>query len=124
MDDEEPVRDVLCRILGRNGYEVECAPDGAGAIALFKRAFDGGRPFSAVFLDLTVPGGVGGKEAVAQIRQIDSRVKAVATSGYSDGPVMAGYRQFGFDDVLPKPWTAGNVVEVVQRILSGGRETG
>ena len=117
MDDEEAIRDILSRILRRFGYDVACASDGAEAVSLFKAAKDEGRGFSAVFLDLTVPGGVGGKEAAARIREIDSAVKAVVSSGYSDGPIMAEYRQFGFDDVLPKPWTASLVSEVVQRVL-------
>lgn len=118
MDDEEPIRDVMKRILTRNNCEVQCASEGEEAIHLFRTAFDSARKFDAVFLDLTVPGGLGGKEAVARIRAIDSGVKAVVSSGYADGPVMAEYQRFGFDDVLPKPWTASKVVEVLNRLFT------
>jgi CheY-like chemotaxis protein len=115
MDDEEAVCDVLARTLGRLGYEVACARHGAEAIALIQEAKAAGRAFDTVLVDLTVPGGMGGKEVAAQLRQIDRSVILIASSGYSDAPVMSEFRRYGFDDVIPKPWTPNRLSEVFQR---------
>jgi PAS domain S-box-containing protein len=115
MDDEEAVRDVLARTLGRLGYEVAGARHGVEAIALYQEAKAAGRAFDAVLVDLTVPGGMGGKEVADQLRQIDRSVTLIASSGYSDAPVMSEFRRYGFDDVIPKPWTPNQLSEVLQR---------
>ena len=86
MDDEEMVREVLGRILSRLGYEVDFASDGSQAIEKFVQAKETDQPFAAVILDLTVPGGMGGKEAMEKLLKIDPQVKAIVSSGYSDDP--------------------------------------
>jgi signal transduction histidine kinase/CheY-like chemotaxis protein len=121
MDDEEAVRKLLMRILRHLGYEVACARDGVEAIALFEKALASGCGFDAALLDLTIPGGMGGLEAGARLREIDPPVKLVASSGYSDAPVMSDYCRYGFDDVIPKPWTPAQVSEVFTRVLSQRR---
>jgi two-component system cell cycle sensor histidine kinase/response regulator CckA len=80
-----------------------------------KEAKAAGRAFDAVLVDLTVPGGMGGKEVADQLRQIDRSVTSIASSGYSDAPVMSEFRRYGFDDVIPKPWTPNQLSEVLQR---------
>ena len=105
MDDEEPIRTVLARALEQYGYEVEEAADGTEAIAKFSAALAAERRFVAVMLDMTVPGGVGGAQAAAELRRIDPSVRTILSSGYAEGGQMADYRQHGFDAVLPKPWT-------------------
>jgi signal transduction histidine kinase/CheY-like chemotaxis protein len=117
MDDEETLRSLLGRILTSLGYETQTARDGAEAIALYEAARESGRGFSAVLLDLTVKGGMGGIEAAAKLREIDSSAKLIVSSGYSAAPVMAEYRKYGFDDVLPKPWTPAQVSEAFRRVL-------
>ena len=75
---------------------------------MYQKARRQGRPFAAVLVDLTVPGGMGGKETAAALRAIDPAVKVIVSSGYSDDPVMADFRSYGFHDVVPKPWTPRN----------------
>jgi len=117
MDDEEALRKLLDRILTRLGYEVETARDGAEAIALYEAAKDSGRGFDAVLLDLTVSGGMGGLEAAARLKELDPSAKLVVSSGYSDAPVMSKFREYGFDDVIPKPWKAAQLSELFRRVL-------
>jgi PAS domain S-box-containing protein len=104
MDDEPMVGEVAQEMLQSLGYEAELATSGQDAIERFRAAEERGEPFVAVILDLTVPGGMGGAEAVRHIKDIRSDVPVVVTSGYADDPVMARYREYGFDAVLPKPF--------------------
>ncbi len=77
MDDEEDIRESLSQILTHFGYEAQFAEDGAAAIKLYKQAQKSGQPFDAVIMDLTVPGGIGGKEAIRKLLEIDPEVKAI-----------------------------------------------
>ncbi len=117
MDDEAPVRELAATLLSRLGYDVECAHDGADAIARYRGARAAGRPFTAVILDLTVADGMGGKEAVRALRDIDAAVVAIVSSGYCDDPIMAEFEQHGFRGVLPKPWTLEQLSDVLARSL-------
>ena len=117
MDDEEALRKLLNHILTRLGYDVQTARDGAEAIALYEAAKDSGRGFDAVLLDLTVSGGMGGIEAAARLKELDPSAKLVVSSGYSDAPVMSKFREYGFDDVIPKPWKATQLSELFGRVL-------
>jgi len=121
MDDEEALRALLYRSLTSLGYEVHSARDGAEAIALCEAAKASGRVFDAVLLDLTVSGGMGGVETAARLRELDPAVKLIVSSGYSDAPVMSKFREYGFDDVIPKPWQAAEVSEVFRRVLLAAR---
>src|SRR5260370_39156204 len=103
MEDEAAVRTLLERLLQHLGYQVECAADGAEAIALYEAAKASGRGFDAVLLDVTVPGGMGGVEAASKLREIDPSAKLIVSSGYSDAPVMSEFRKYHFDAALPKP---------------------
>jgi CheY-like chemotaxis protein len=117
MDDEEALRKLLESVLTNLGYQVQTARDGAEAIALFEKAKSGGRSFDAVLLDLTVSGGMGGIEAAARLKELDPALKLIVSSGYSDAPVMSNFRQYGFDDVIPKPWSVVELSEVFRRVL-------
>jgi CheY-like chemotaxis protein len=86
-------------------------------VRLYRDARTQGRPFDLVLVDLTVPGGMGGREAVGELRALDAGVRAVVSSGYHDDPIMASYREHGFVDVLPKPFTAEILGHVVARNL-------
>jgi signal transduction histidine kinase/ActR/RegA family two-component response regulator len=119
MDDEEALRTLLRRSLTKLGYEVRGARDGAEAIALYEAAQASGQAFDAVLLDLTISGGMGGVETAARLREMDPLVKLIVSSGYSDASVMSRYREYGFDDVIPKPWKAAQVSEVFHRVLAG-----
>ncbi len=120
MDDEEALRKLLEAVLTNLGYEVQTARDGAEAIALCENAKASGRRFDAVLLDLTVSGGMGGIEAAARLKELDPSVKLIVSSGYSDAPVMSDFRKYGFDDVIPKPWTVARS----ERGLPKGARTG
>ena len=118
MDDNEDIRAVAQAILEELGYTVECVADGAEAVGLYMKRQEQGMPFSAVILDLTVPGGVGGKEAVERLLKIDPAVKAVVSSGYSTDPVMANFRERGFSAVLGKPYRPQEMSKVLQELLT------
>lgn len=116
MDDEPSLRDVLKRTLNRLGSEVEVAKNGGEAIKLYEAALKTGQPFDIVFLDLTVPGGMGGKQTVVYLRELDPQVKAVVCSGYSSDPIMSNYQEYGFWDVLTKPFQIEELVKVLKRV--------
>ena len=121
MDDEEALRKVLAQILQRLGYEVVSAREGAEAIELYQSAKDAGHRFDAVLVDLTVPGGMGGREVAARLRELDDFVILIVSSGYSQTPIMSEFRKYGFDDVISKPWTPLQLSEVLRRCLAARR---
>ena len=104
MDDDAEVAEVAHDMLESLGYATQVAPSGRHAIDMFREAESRGEPFDAVILDLTVPGGMGGGEAVPHIKDIRPDVPVVVTSGYADDSVLARFRDYGFDGVLPKPF--------------------
>lgn len=116
MDDEEAIRNLTREMLLLLGYDVVLAKDGAQAIKLYADMRDG-HPFSAVIMDLTVPGGIGGCEALKVLKQIDPNIKAIVSSGYSNDPVMADYAGYGFCDVMAKPYTLNDLAETLQRVI-------
>ncbi len=117
VDDEEIVRDVGQQMLKRLGYEVEIAEDGLKAIEFYKIAKDSGRPFDVVILDLTIPGGMGGKEAIRNLLMIDPDVKAIVSSGYSVTPVISEYKEFGFKGYITKPYKLVEIGKAVNRVI-------
>jgi len=114
MDDEEVVRNVTSQILASLGYEVVIAKDGEEAVDIHRESLGSGKTFAAVILDLTVPGGMGGKEAIRRMKEIDPTVKAIICSGYSSDSTMANHEENGFMGVIPKPYR----VEELSRVLS------
>ncbi len=119
MDDEAMVREVLGKMLLSLGCEVKFAADGAEAIEIFSQSEKSGAPFAAVILDLTVPGGMGGKEAMARILKIDPKVKAIVSSGYSDDPIMADFQKYGFVGVIAKPYKISELSKTLNKALTG-----
>jgi signal transduction histidine kinase/ActR/RegA family two-component response regulator len=117
MDDEILIRKLMAKMLSRLGFDVECAADGAEAIRSYERAKASGCGFAAVVLDLTVPGGMGGKDAAMKLREIDPGVKIILSSGYSDDSTIAEFRKHGFDGVLLKPWTPAQLGDALGRVL-------
>ncbi len=113
MDDEEHIRDLATEMLSNLGYSVITAVDGAEAIELYKEAMVSGNPFSMVILDLTIPGGMGGKETVQKLMEIDTEVKAIVSSGYSNDPVLANFREHGFKGVISKPYRIRELSEIL-----------
>ncbi len=121
MDDEEVVRDVAGEMLTSLGYEVAFAHDGDEAIELYAKAMASGRPFDGVIMDLTVPGGMGGKDAVQKLRELDPAAKVIVSSGYSNDPIMADFRTYGFSGVVSKPYTIKNLSETVRALVTQAR---
>jgi PAS domain S-box-containing protein len=117
MDDDEAVRSAAAELLETVGYSVSTAADGAEAIALYTEAMDEDRPFGAVILDLTVPEGIGGRETMTRLLEIDPKVKAIVSSGYSTDPVMANYREHGFSGVAVKPYRLADLVQTLRGIV-------
>jgi len=118
MDDEEFIRNVGSRMLRRIGLTVDTASDGKEAVDKFKAARETGNAYDYVFMDLTIPGGMGGQEAITYIRKIDPHVKAVASSGYSNDPVMSDYRSYGFDAVISKPYRLPELSDLMKSLSS------
>jgi len=118
MDDEKDIRALLHTMLERLGYSVESVENGTEAVNLYQKRKDEGMPFSAVILDLTIPGGVGGKETMEQLRRIDPAVKAIVSSGYSNDPILANFRDYGFSAVLAKPFRFSKISSVLQELQS------
>ncbi len=118
MDDDKVVRMVTGRMLSRLGYQLEVARHGTEAVELYERAWERGEPFDAVILDLRIPGGMGGRDTLERLRRIDPGVRAIACSGYSNDPVMARHREFGFQAVLPKPFRLDALARTLGDVLS------
>jgi PAS domain S-box-containing protein len=121
MDDEAAVRTVVRAMLTRLGYEVELTEDGTSAIDCYLAARERGRPFAALIMDLTIPGGLGGREALARLRAVDSGVRAVVSSGYSTDPVMAHFKDYGFCAVIEKPYRVEQLAKVLREVLDGSK---
>ena len=118
MDDEAMLRDFIGELLGQLGYKVGFARDGRETIKAYCEAKAAGRPFDCVLMDLTIPGGMGGKETIKKLREIDPEIKAIVSSGYSDDPVMANFKRYGFSGVVAKPYDAEELSEVLSRVIS------
>jgi PAS domain S-box-containing protein len=117
MDDEEGVRETAGSILGRLGYTFVQSEDGASAIEHYQQARDAGDGFDLVIMDLTIPGGMGGREAFERLKQIDPAVCAIVSSGYSNDLVMAEYEKHGFCGVVSKPYRIRDLGQAVQKAL-------
>ena len=117
MDDDECIRETTRNILLVLGYEVELTRDGAEAIDAYREAREDGRPFDAVIIDLTVPGGMGGKETIGKLIEIDPAVKAIVASGYSNDPVLAEFGNYGFKGAVGKPYRLRDLGETVMKVI-------
>ena len=116
MDDEESIRLMLGEMLRYLGYDVQCVAEGKEALDRYQEAFHTHRPFSAVILDLTVPGGLGGKDIMRQLQEFDPHVKGIVASGYCNDPVISRYSAFGFHGVVAKPFRLTELSQVLHQI--------
>ncbi len=118
MDDEQPIRHVAREMLSHCGYQCVVAKDGYETIALFKQALEQHTPFTAVILDLTIPGSLGGKETILRLRELDPDVVAFVSSGYSNDPILANYHTYGFQGIINKPYSLIGLSAILHQTLS------
>jgi len=116
MDDEEIIRTTLGQMLEHLGFEVAHANDGHEATEIFKNNIDNGEGFVAVILDLTIPGGMGGEKTIKELKKISPKVKAIVSSGYANDPIMANYKDYGFDDIITKPYHIDELERALLRV--------
>ena len=117
MDDQEDYLTVTGETLSTLGYEASFARDGREAITIYMDALKKGQPFDLVIMDLTIPGGMGGKDTIKELMQKDPGVKAIVASGYSNDPIMANFSDYGFKGVLKKPFTLAELSELVCALI-------
>ena len=119
IDDEKSIRDLAITTLNLLGCEVTTCPSSSEGVQRFIQANEEGQPFDLVIMDLTIPGDLGGNEAMQQILNISPRARGIASSGYSEGSVMAHFREYGFQAALSKPYNIGDLQRVVANMLQG-----
>jgi len=119
MDDEEAFLESTGEALSMTGHNVSYASNGMEAIALYQESMGTGEGFDVVIMDLTIPGGMGGVEAMKRLQGIDPSIKAIVSSGYSNDPVMANYRTYGFKGILPKPFTMEQMQRELRKVMTG-----
>jgi len=117
MDDDKLVQSSAERALTRLGYDVEIAADGDAAIGKYVEALGSGRRFDLVIMDLVIPGGIGGKEVVQRLLEIDPGVRAIVSSGYSSDPVMSDHLEHGFRAAVAKPWDLAEISHRIREVL-------
>ena len=118
MDDEEAIRHLAEKMLLTCGYQSESVPDGAAALRAYEAAIRDQQPFAAVILDLTIPGGMGGRETFASLKAIHPEVKAIVSSGYSDTNENSEYRVRGFAASLQKPYNRDDLMRTLAQVLA------
>lgn len=118
MDDAQSIRDLLGEMLDYLGYRVSFARDGDEARHAYAQAQADGRPFDAVIMDLTIPGGMGGKEAITHLLALDPQARVIVSSGYSNDPIMSNYREYGFSAVIAKPYRLAELGKVLDGVLA------
>ena len=117
MDDEEMIRTLLTKMVERFGYQAEAVKDGDSALERFTAAKQAEAPFDLVILNLIIPGGVGGRDTISLLKSVDSGVKAIASSGYPNDPVMKNCRLFGFDAAILKPYHMEELKSLLIRLI-------
>ena len=117
MDDEEMIRQIASDMLGILGYEVGVAEDGAKMLEKYREAAESGERYDVVIMDLTIPGGMGGKEASQKLLELDPDACAVVSSGYSNDPIMENPKNFGFKAAIQKPYTVQDLSKSMSELI-------
>ncbi|MDD1728970.1 MAG: response regulator, partial [Methanospirillum sp.] len=117
MDDEPGIREILQIILSREGFQVDAVSCGEDAVSAVAKAYEKLNPYQVVILDLIIPGGMGGKDAIQKIRAISPSVLAIVSSGYSDDPISSRFLEYGFDASLPKPYHPKDMIALLFLLL-------
>lgn len=119
MDDEEMLVDLLKTMIEHLGFEAGVAMNGEQAIEMYAEAMEKDLKWDVLILDLTVKGGMGGRDTLKKLLYLDPEVKAIVSSGYSSDPIMSDYQSYGFKDILSKPYALDQLKNVLNRVLSG-----
>jgi PAS domain S-box-containing protein len=117
MDDEEIIRKLVASQLDFLGYQAATCSNGSEAIRLYRMAMENGKPFDAVIMDLTIPGGMGGKEAAAGLLAMHPQACLIVSSGYSADKAISDFRSFGFSGVIEKPYDVEKLSMVLSAVL-------
>ncbi len=118
MDDERPLRELAAIMLGRLGHETVKTAHGREAVERYQEMFKAGKAPELVIMDLTIPGGMGGREAAAEILAFDPAARLVVASGYSNDPVMARCQEFGFRAAISKPYQLAELQAVINQVMT------
>jgi PAS domain S-box-containing protein len=121
VDDEDAIRDLVEFTLTRLGYQVSQAATALQGVELYQERLKAGKRFDVVILDLTLPGGMGGKEALKKLLEIDPTVNAIVSSGYATDATMSRYQDFGFSGVIAKPYEAAELGKIVHEVIESSR---
>src|SRR5207248_7583467 len=117
VDDEESIRALVDFTLSHLGYEVAAAATALDGVNLYREKLEAGERFDAVILDLTLPGGMGVKEALKKLIELDPTVNAIVSSGYATDATMSRYQDFGFCGVIAKPYETAELGKVVHDVI-------
>ena len=117
MDDDLDVLDLLRAMFEKIELELVTVEDGRAAVDRFLEAHQTERPFDMVILDLTVPGGMGGKDTIPELKKIAPEIPVLVSSGYSSDPIMANFKDYGFSGIIEKPYTLAKIQQVLDRPL-------
>lgn len=120
MDDEKDILEMAASMLEKLGYATEQATDGSDAVAMYQKALGTDSPFNLVILDLTVPGGMGGANAMTELAKIDPQVKVIVCSGYHHDPILSHYKDYGFIGMIPKPYRMNDMAKVLRDVFADG----
>ncbi|PWR74678.1 response regulator [Methanospirillum lacunae] len=118
LDDEPAICEITSILLKKLGYDAVITSKGEDSIEAYRAALDQGARFDVVILDLSVPGGPGGKEVIAALLEMDPKVKALVSSGDANDPAVSRFRDFGFTGVLMKPYTKAVLDETIKKVIS------
>ncbi|MGB5615268.1 MAG: response regulator, partial [Desulfobacterales bacterium] len=118
MDDEKLIRDIVAQFLTVMGFETAKAEDGREAMELYREAKESGHAFDVVIMDLTIPGGMGGKETIEKLLAYDPAAIAIVSSGYSNDPIMSNCEAYGFKGVIKKPYRIEDLSDALRDLLS------
>ena len=117
MDDEVIILKVTTKLLSHLGYSVITARSGEEVLKIYSESLTSNDTIDCIILDLTIPAGMGGKETMAELQKINAGVKVIVSSGYSNDPIMARYKEFGFSSVISKPYDINDLNDVIQSVM-------
>jgi signal transduction histidine kinase/CheY-like chemotaxis protein len=119
LDDDHSARTAIVRMLESFGHRVVSVEEGGQCISAYEEARAGLDPFDLLFLDLAIPGGMGGREVIRRLRAMDQDVRAIVVSGYSEDPILSDPQHYGFMGRLRKPFRLNDLERELGRVLRG-----